>query len=47
MKHYRFLAIAAIVIAAAACSPTTYQQIDYLQDLNYETTLDLKENRAS
>ena len=46
MKLYRFLAIAAIVMTAAACSPTTYQQIDYLQDLNYETTLDLKENKG-
>ena len=46
MKLYRFLAVTAIVVLAAGCSPTTYQQIDYLQDLNYETTLELKENKG-
>lgn len=46
MKLNRILAIAAIALTAAACSPTTYRQIDYLQDLNYETTLDLKENKG-
>ena len=44
MKFYRILAIAAIVALAAGCSTTTYQQIDYLQDLSQNASLDMKEN---
>ena len=46
MRIYRFLAITAIVLLAAGCSSTTYQQINYLQDLNSETQLNMKENRG-
>lgn len=44
MKLYRLLAITAIVVLAAGCSTTTYQQIDYLQDITRNETLDMKEN---
>ena len=44
MKLKRILAISAILILAAACSPKTYMQIDYLQDIDAETSLDMKEN---
>ena len=44
MKLYRLLAITAIVALAAGCSTTTYQQIDYLQDITRNETLDMKEN---
>ena len=46
MKIYRLLAITAIVVLAAGCVSTTYQQIDYLQDLNREVSLDMKENKG-
>lgn len=46
MKLFRLLAITAIVALAAGCSTTTYQQIDYLQDLNREATLEMKENKG-
>ena len=46
MKLYRLLAITAIVALAAGCSTTTYMQIDYLQDINRETSLDMKENKG-
>ena len=38
------MAITAIVALAAGCSTTTYQQIDYLQDITRNETLDMKEN---
>lgn len=44
MKTLRLLAIAAIAVLSAGCSTTTFLQIDYLQDLNYETSLQMKEN---
>ena len=44
MKIYRLLAITAIVVLAAGCNPTTYQQIDYLQDISQNASLDMKEN---
>ena len=44
MKLKRLLAIMAIVAVAAGCSPTTYQQIDYLQDLSEDASLNMKEN---
>ena len=44
MKLKRLLAIMAIVAVAAGCSPTTYQQIDYLQDISQNASLDMKEN---
>ena len=46
LKLYRILAIAAIGLMAAGCSTTTYQQIDYLQDLDYEAQLNMKENKG-
>lgn len=46
MKLYRLLALTAIVALAAGCSTTTYMQIDYLQDLNREASLDMKENKG-
>ena len=46
MKLYRLLALTAIVALAAGCSTTTYMQIDYLQDLNRETSLGMKENKG-
>lgn len=44
MKLKRLLAMMAIVAVAAGCSPTTYLQIDYLQDLNSDASLNMKEN---
>lgn len=44
MKLNRFLAIAAVIVLAAACSPKTYRQIDYLQDIDADSSLDMKEN---
>lgn len=44
MKLKRLLAIMAIVAVAAGCSPTTYQQIDYLQDISEDASLNMKEN---
>ena len=44
MKLFRLLAITAIVVLAAGCNPTTYQQIDYLQDISQNASLDMKEN---
>lgn len=46
MKLYKLLALTAIVALAVGCSTTTYMQIDYLQDLNRETSLDMKENKG-
>lgn len=46
MKLYRLLALTAIVALAAGCSTTTYMQIDYLQDINRETSLAMKENKG-
>ena len=40
------MAITAIVALAAGCSTTTYQQIDYLQDITRNETLDMKENQG-
>ena len=44
MKLKRLLAIMAVVAVAAGCSPTTYQQIDYLQDLSEDVSLNMREN---
>lgn len=46
MKLKRLLAITAIVAVAAGCSPTTYQQIDYLQDISEDASLNMKENQG-
>lgn len=46
MKLNRILAIAATIILAAACSPNTYKQINYLQDIDSEVSLDMKENQG-
>jgi len=46
MKLKRLLAITAFVVMAAGCSTTTYQQIDYLQDLTQEASLEMKENKG-
>ncbi len=46
MKLNRILAIAAVIVLAAGCSPKTYQQIDYLQDIDAETSLAMKENQG-
>ena len=45
MKLKHILAIAAVIVIAG-CSPKTYQQIDYLQDIDAETSLDMKENQG-
>lgn len=44
MRLKKLLALTAAVVLAAGCSTTTYQQIDYLQDLTQNTSLDMKEN---
>ena len=44
MKLFRLLAITAIVVLAASCTSTTYMQIDYLQDLDQNASLNMKEN---
>lgn len=46
MRLKKLLAITAAVVLAAGCSTTTYMQVDYLQDLNRETTLEMKENKG-
>ena len=46
MKLKPILAIAATIAIAAACSPKTYQQIDYLQDIDGDVSLDMKENQG-
>lgn len=46
LKLYRFLAAMAIGLMAAGCSTTTYQQINYLQDLDYEAQLNMRENKG-
>lgn len=46
MKPYRLLAISAAIVLAAACSPKTYLQIDYLQDIDADASLDMKENQG-
>lgn len=46
MRLKKLLAITAAVMLAAGCSTTTYMQVDYLQDLNRETTLEMKENKG-
>ena len=48
MKHkfFRILTVTAIVLMAAGCSTTTYQQINYLQDLDYEAQLNMRENKG-
>lgn len=46
MKLQHYLAIAATIVIAAACSPNTYKQIDYLQDIDADTSLDMKENQG-
>ena len=46
MRLIKLLAITAAVVLAAGCSTTTYMQVDYLQDLNRETTLEMKENKG-
>ena len=46
MKLNRILAIAAAIVLAAACSPNTYQQIDYLQDIDADASLAMKENQG-
>lgn len=46
MRLKKLLAITAAVALAAGCSTTTYMQVDYLQDLNRETTLEMKENKG-
>ena len=46
MKLNRIMAIAATIVMAAACSPKTYQQIDYLQDIDSNSTLAMKENQG-
>lgn len=46
MRLKKLLALTAAVVLAAGCSTTTYMQVDYLQDLNRETTLEMKENKG-
>lgn len=46
LKLYRILAAMAIGLMAAGCSTTTYQQINYLQDLDYEAQLNMRENKG-
>ncbi len=46
MRLKNLLALTAAVVLAAGCSTTTYMQVDYLQDLNRETTLEMKENKG-
>ena len=45
MKLKHLLAITAF-LAVVGCSPKTYQQIDYLQDIDGEVSLDMKENQG-
>mgnify|MGYP002623815579 CR=1 FL=1 len=46
MKLNHIPAIAATIVLAVSCSPKTYQQIDYLQDISADTSLDMKENQG-
>ena len=45
MKLKHLLAVTAFLVIAG-CSPKTYMQIDYLQDIDEETSLDMIENQG-
>lgn len=46
MRLFRTLAAVALAVVVAGCTSTTYMQIDYLQDLDKETSLTMKENKG-
>ena len=46
MRFRRIAAIAAIAVVTAGCATSTYKKIDYLQDLEQEITLSMKENQG-
>lgn len=45
-KIFRFLVAAGLVMGLASCNPETYKKINYLQDVNSDTTMTMKVNKG-
>ena len=45
-KIFRFLVAAGLVMGLASCTPETYKKINYLQDVNSDTTMTMKVNKG-
>lgn len=46
MRLFRTLAAVALAVVVAGCTSTTYMQVDYLQDLDGDSSLSMKENKG-
>ena len=45
-KIFRFLTFSAILLGLVSCNPETYKKINYLQDIQGDTSMNMKVNRG-
>lgn len=45
-RLYQTLTVLAVLVALESCNPETYKKINYLQDVNSDTTMIMKENKG-
>lgn len=45
-RLYQTLSVLAVVVALESCNPETYKKINYLQDVNRDTTMTMKVNKG-
>ena len=45
-KIARILCSATLLLGLFSCNPQTYKKINYLQDVNWDTSMTMKENKG-